>query len=316
MKRLCWVFAGWLLIGAAAQAEDAYSWLQKMNQASRSLSFSGIFVYQSQGRTESSRIVRLMDGAGEHERLETLEGTPREVIRFNEDVRCYLPAEKLIVLDRAILARQPGRLVSKPAALGEFYDATLAGSGRVAGREARIVRLSPRDGLRYGHELWIDVATGLLLKARMLTDEAGLIEQFSFMEMTPGSDFDHDQFRARSVGTDAWRVVNAAGESVLPDDIPWVFRKLPAGYKQVSLVRRKLHAGSAAAIHAVFSDGLANVSVFIEPVPGRGAQDMPHGTGAVGIYRRVVADTQVTAMGEVPVAALRRIAEGVEPRRK
>ncbi|MEN3110089.1 MucB/RseB C-terminal domain-containing protein [Uliginosibacterium paludis] len=316
MKRLCWVIAGWLLISALAQAEDAFSWLQKMNQASRSLSFSGIFVYQSQGRTESSRIARLIDGAGEHERLETLEGTPREVIRFNEDVRCYLPAEKLIVLDRAILARQPGRLVSKAAALGEIYDAKLTGSGRIAGRDARIVNLTPRDEWRYGHELWIDAATGLLLKARLLTGDAGLVEQFSFMEMAPGADFDHEQLRARSSPTDAWRVINAAGESVSPEEIPWVFRKLPAGFKQVSLVRRKLHADGAAAIHAAFSDGLANVSVFIEPTSGRSSQNMPHSTGAVGIYRRLAGSYQVTAMGEVPVAALKRVAEGVEQRRK
>lgn len=315
MRRLGFVFAGWLLVAAVAQADDAYTWLQKMNQASKSLSFSGIFVYQSQGQTESSRIVRLVDGSGEHERLETLEGTPREVIRFNQDVQCYLPADKLLVLDRAILARQPGRLISKPSVLGEYYNAKLAGTGRIAGREAQIVNLEPRDGMRYGHQLWIDSATGLLLKARMLTDAAGLVEQFYFIEMNPGGDIGHDKLQPQTVRTAGWRVINAAGDDVLPEDIPWAFNKLPAGFKQVSLVRRMLHPDGTAAIHAAFSDGFANVSIFIEPFLSRTVQSSPPLAGAVGMYRRVAGDSLVTVMGEVPNAALKRIANGVERRK-
>lgn len=315
MRRVGCVLAGWMLAVAGAQAADAYGWLQKMNQASKSLSFSGVFVYQSQGRTESSRIVRLIDGSGEHERLETLEGTPREVIRFNEDVQCYLPADKLLVLDRAISARQPGRLVLKPAALADFYNARLAGTDRVAGREAQIISLEPRDAMRYGQQLWIDEATGLLLKARIFTEGAGQIEQFSFIELNPGDIIDHERLQPRSASGNGWRIVKAAGEDVRSDDIPWLFRRLPGGFKQVSLVRRMLHADGASVIHAAFSDGFANVSVFIEPNLSRNVQSSPPVAGAVGMFRRVAGDSLVTVMGEVPQAALKQVAEGVERRK-
>lgn len=315
MRRFCCVLAGWMLVAATAQAADAYGWLQRMNQASKSLSFSGVFVYQSQGRTESSRIVRLIDGSGEHERLETLEGTPREVIRFNEDVQCYLPADKLLVLDRAIPARQPGRLVLKPAALAEFYTARLAGTGRVAGREAQIVNLQPRDAMRYGQQLWIDEATGLLLKSQIFTEGAGQIEQFSFIELNPADVIDHERLQPRNATGAGWRVVKAAGEEVRPEDIPWLFRHLPGGFKQVSLMRRMLHSDGASVIHAAFSDGFANVSVFIEPNLSRNVQSPAPLAGAVGMFRRVAGDSLVTVMGEVPPAALKRVAEGVERRR-
>lgn len=315
MQRLAFVLMACMALAGTAQAEDAYAWLQKMNLASRTLSFTGVFVYQSQGRTESSRIVRLVDGSGEHERLETLDGTPREVVRFNEDVRCYLPADKLLVLDRAIPARQPGRLVSKPTTLSEIYSARITGTGRVAGREAEVISLEPRDAYRYGYQLWVDTATGLLLKSRLLTGKDVPAEQFSFIELTPGNNIEHDALRPQTASVAGWRVVNAAGEPVRAEEIPWRFQKLPPGFKQVSLVRRAMHHEGASAIHAAFSDGFANVSVFIEASGEQVAQQEPQLTGAVAMYRRSSGDNLVTVVGEVPVAALKRIAEGVERRK-
>lgn len=315
MKRASFILLGWFLMVCGAQAEDALGWLQRMNQAAKSLSFSGVFVYQTQGRTETSRIVRLVDGSGEHERLETLDGTPREVLRHNESVQCYLPADKILVLDRVVLARQPGRLVSKPAALNEVYSLRTGEQGRVAGREAQILHLEPRDDMRYGHQLWIDVATGLLLKSRMLAGQSGLVEQFAFTEMNPDAAIDHERLKPHHSKTAGWRVINAAGEELRPEDSPWLFRKLPAGFKQVSLLRRSLHKGEMAAVHAAFSDGFANVSVFIEPFVAGNARNPAPPAGPVGVYRRVLGDQQVTVLGEVPAAALKRIADGVERRK-
>ncbi|PLK47348.1 MucB/RseB C-terminal domain-containing protein [Uliginosibacterium sp. TH139] len=314
-RRLALVLCVGLLASTPALAEDALGWLQRMNQASRNLSFTGVFVYQTQGRTETSRIVRLVDGSGEHERLETLDGTPREVLRHNENVQCFLPADKILVLDRAIQARQPGRLVSRPAALGEVYTLRVGEPGRVAGREAQILYLEPRDELRYGHQLWIDMATGLLLKSRMLAGSAGVVEQFAFTEMNPDAHIEHEKLKPQSVKTTGWRVINAAGEDVRPEDIPWLFRRLPAGFKQVALMHRKLHKDDAVAVHAAFSDGFANVSVFIEPqVQGR-AQNPAPPAGPIGSYRRMLGDQQVTVLGEVPAQTLKLIAEGVERRK-
>lgn len=315
MMRFAVTFLGWMLALGCAQADEGFNWLQRMNQAARQLSFSGVFVYQTQGRTETSRIFRLIDGSGEHERLETLDGTPREVVRHNEQVQCFLPADRILVLDRAVLARQPGRLVSKPAALGEYYFVRAGGHVRVAGREAQLVTLEPRDDLRYGHQLWIDVATGLLLKSRMLAGPGGVVEQFAFTEMNPVSSIDHAQLKPQSTRTAGWRVVNAAGEDLRPEDAPWVFRRLPAGFKPVSLLKRTLRKGGSSAIHASFSDGFANVSVFIEPQSSTATQGAAPPAGPIGSYRLMLGEYQVTVLGEVPTAALKRIAEGVEHRK-
>jgi sigma-E factor negative regulatory protein RseB len=302
------------VVSSAALADDAFTWLLRMNQAARSLSYTGVFVYQTKGHSETSRIFHVVDASGEHERLETLDGPLREVVRNNEDVQCYLPQDKIIVADKAILGRQPGRLMSKPTALAEFYNIRLGEVSRVAGHDAQQLVLDPRDDMRYGHQLWVDVGTGLLLKARMLTEQAESLEQFRFTEVTPGALIEHDQLKSHIAHTADWRVVNARGQELKPDELEWVFHKLPPGFRNILLVKRTVRRNDPGVIHAVFSDGLANVSVFIEMSPGVAAPVSPASMGPTGIYKRMIGDRMVTVMGEVPAVALRRIADGVERR--
>jgi sigma-E factor negative regulatory protein RseB len=307
------------LSASFAHAQDALDWLQRMNQAAKTLNYTGVFVYQSRGRSETSKVTHLADASGEHERLETLDGAPREVVRNNEEVLCYLPAERLVVVDKAGVGRFPERLVARPSTLGENYMVRLGEVGRVAGREAQLILLLPRDEMRYGYQLWADTSTGLLLKARMVGDSSDVIEQFAYTELSLGGPADREKLRPRTVRAPDWQVVNVRGIDLRPEDVPWSFRGLPTGFRLQSIVKRVMHGGSAEALHAVFSDGLANVSVFIEQT-GKGstvpASASTASTGSTGIFKRMSGDHLVTALGEVPAQTLQRIAEGVEARKK
>ena len=298
-------------------AQDALEWLQRMSQAAKTLNYSGVFVYQSRGRSESSRITHLADASGEHERLETLDGAPREVFRNNDEVFCYLPTERLVVVDKAGSGRFPERLVARPYTLGENYAVHLGEVGRVAGREAQLVMLLPRDELRYGYQLWADTATGLLLKARMVGEGADVIEQFVYTELTLGAIPDRDKVRSKPVRANDWKVVNVRGMELKSEDVAWSFRSLPAGFKLQSLVKRSMRGGASEALHAVFSDGLANVSVFIEQA-GKLPASAPGSSsaGSTGIFKRMLGDYLITVLGEVPPATLQRIGDGVEARKK
>src|SRR5574337_135751 len=101
-----WLVAlGVLLASWGVWAEtppDPLAWLGRMAAAGQRLNYSGTFTYQSGNRSETSRIVHFRDGAGEFERLETLDGSPREVIRNNGEVRCVLPAQKTVIIDQAV----------------------------------------------------------------------------------------------------------------------------------------------------------------------------------------------------------------------
>jgi sigma-E factor negative regulatory protein RseB len=299
---------------AQAASPDATMWLHRMSQASRTMNYSGLFVYQSGGRTESSRITHIVDGSGQQERLETVDGASREVIRNNDEVQTFFPKERLLVIDRAVAGSFPGRAVSVVSGLSDFYVVRLGDIEHVAGRDAQAIRLEPRDDMRYGHELWADVATGLLIKARMLKAPGDIVEEFAFSDLLVGPQVDRERVKPRYSRTADWTILNARGTDLRPDEFGWVFRGLPPGFKQVSLARRPIRKDGPEALHAVFSDGLATISVFIEPNSGRNMSVAPvqSHAGPISIYKSSKGEVMVTAIGEVPPAALRRVAESVE----
>jgi len=311
----CFLFAMYSM----ANAQDALAWLQRMSNAARGLNYSGVFLYQSGGRSELSRITHVVDATGEHERLEALDGTPREIVRNNDEVQSFLPADRLVVIDRAGKDRFPGSLTTKASSLGDYYNVRLGAVVRVAGRDAQTVSLEPRDDMRYGHQFWADVATGLLLKARMVNETGQIVEQFAFTEIAQGISAERDKLKPHTVTGSDWQVVDTRGNELRPDDMPWYLHSLPIGYRPVSLTRRLMRRDGPDTLHLMLTDGLASVSVFIEPIPKGSNAALVQGVtgvGATGIFRRIVNDHLVTVLGEAPAAAIRRVAESVELRKK
>ncbi|MBN8440435.1 MAG: MucB/RseB C-terminal domain-containing protein [Thauera sp.] len=307
-----------MLAQGPARAEpqsDPLSWLGRIAAAGQRLNYSGTFTYQSRGMFETSRIAHTVDAAGEHERLEVLDGSPREVIRSGDEVRCVLPDQKMVIVDqpggrRAFPARLPAGFVN----LAESYRIRKGEAGRVAGYEAQSIILEPRDDLRFGHVLWAEAQSGLLLKSRMLDERGEVIEQFAFNDVRIGVAVDREQLKSRFVHDPGWRVVNARGSEVPKDEAGWVLRSSLPGYALMSVMKRPLGRERGEVIHMVYGDGLAAISVFIEPQGTQGASGASAtlATGAINIYKRSVNGHLVTALGEVPLRAVQRVADGIE----
>jgi sigma-E factor negative regulatory protein RseB len=85
---------------AEAQSPETLTWLRKINEATQKLSYTGTFVYQNGARSETSRITRYVDPSTDIERLEVIDGMPREIVRTRDTVRCYLPGLRLVKVDR------------------------------------------------------------------------------------------------------------------------------------------------------------------------------------------------------------------------
>jgi len=294
---------------------DPLSWLGRISSAGQRLNYVGTFVYQSGGHVETSRIAHRVDASGEHERLEVLDGSPREVIRRGNEVQCVLPDERTVIIDEAGGRRAfPARLPASLSGLAESYRIRKGGISRVAGFEAQELVLEPKDDLRYGHTLWAEMQTGLLLKARMMDEKGGLIEQFSFSDVRIGGDVDAELLESRFEPGEGWRVVNARGSAMPEDDVGWVLAEPLPGYSLSSVMRRPLGRERGQAVHMVFSDGLAAISVFIEPVGKGSAIGLgPVSNGAINIFKRTVNGHLVTALGEAPERAVRLIGDNIRP---
>lgn len=294
---------------------DPISWLGRIAAASQRLNYVGTFSYQSGQHIETSRIAHRSGGEGEFERLEVLDGSPREVIRSGTEVRCVLPDQRTVIIDQPGARRAfPARLPASYAGLAENYRIRKGEISRVAGYEAQSIILEPKDDLRYAHVLWAELQTGLLLKSRMLDERGEMIEQFTFSDLRIGGEVDGALLQPRYRQGDGWRVVNVRADQMSKADSGWYMREPVQGFSLTSVVRRPLGAERGEALHMVYSDGLAAVSVFVEPL-GEGGDAGRAGassSGAINIHKRVLGSSMITALGEVPAKTVARLAEGLE----
>jgi sigma-E factor negative regulatory protein RseB len=293
--------------------------LERIATAAQQLNYTGVFVYQSGNRSETSRITHLGDGANEFEHLEVLDGSPREIVRQNDEVRCYLPDNHLVIVERRSSQRSfPSLLPGCLAGLTEHYAIRKGPIGRVAGMESQSILVEPKDEYRYGHQLWIDPKTGLLLKAVLLNEKGEAVETFAFTEVRIGG-------RALTapqtpdMKDGSWRLHIVESSEAKRDDGQWLFRNAMPGFRRQPGFKRQMQSGGPEGTHVIFSDGLAAVSVFIEPLSGKVSPEPsagPFAIGAINVVRRRVGGYQLVVMGDVPAVALRQFAEGIEPRGK
>jgi sigma-E factor negative regulatory protein RseB len=308
-----WLLLPLVFFTAAAQAQvtpEALALLRRIQDATQKLSYTGTFVYQQGEQTETSRITRIADAKGGIEKLESLDGVPREVVRTRDTVRCYFPNRQLLKVDRRDARTFPSVLPDELTALARYYEITRGERARVAGLECESVALMPRDELRYGHLLCADTASGMLLKARVLDRKGETVEQFMFTQIAIGS-VSRDKVKPRHAAR-SWRVVESDEEAVDLAASGWIVSSDLPGFRKVVEVRRRTR-NSDAVSQVVYSDGLAAVSVFIESLAGRSEPLRPglSNLGAIHIVTREVANHAVTVIGETPAASVHRIAERV-----
>ena len=296
-------------------SQDGVALLKKMASASRRLNYSGTFVYQHSGQNETSRIVHFVNPAGgEFEKLETLDGPAREVIRTNDQVTCYLPDTKTVLIEKRSTRRFPALLPEQLSGVADNYVVSVTGMDRVAGYDCRVVLLEPKDKLRYGHQFCAEAGSGLPLRSRTLSEKNQLLEAFAFTELRIGGSFSRDQVRSRyAARSKEWKVDHSAlAITDVPADTGWSLTRQPTGFKKLTELKRSIAGRAGMVSHIVYSDGLAAVSVFIEPLPkARPVRSLSH-QGAVNIYIRPIADHMVTVLGEAPAATVMQIANSLE----
>jgi sigma-E factor negative regulatory protein RseB len=310
--------ASWSGTAVAQGQSEALGWLQKMYRATQKLNYTGTFIYQYGEHSETSRVTRLVEGANVYERVETLDGVPREVVRVNDEVRWYLPTTMTVKIDRKQVAKPfPGMLPEQVQTIGAYYNLRKGEVERIAGYDSQSIILEPKDNMRYAHKPRADDGTGMLVKAKTFNEKGEPLEQFFFTDLRIGGRVDREAVRSRYAGKDnGWRVENLAMNEANLAEAGWMMKSLPPGYAKVTEMRGSF-GGTPSVAHIVLSDGLAAASVFIEPLAGR-AEPAHLGLsrkGAINVYTRKVEDSLVTVVGEMPAEGVRFIANQVEYRK-
>ncbi len=318
-ERLTWLALAWA-IATAASAEEPTRWLERMNQALTTRNYDGTFSHWQGGRVEMLRIIhRVKDGAVS-ERLVSLDGSGREFIRTGSDLACYLPDTRTVLVER----RPPEQsLVGFPTINDQtatFYDIKEVTRTRLNRRDTHVITVSPKDEFRYGYRLWIDERTAMPLKTQLCDSRGHVIEQIVFASLTLTSHIPDTAFKPE-VSTEGFQWLRnesaappkeAPGTSLVANAL-----KLPPGFKMTGRKAQTLPGGSDPVDHLVFSDGLASVSVFVEAQPNVPSnQEIEESARVVSssAFSTVVDGHKITAVGEVPPATVRFIANSLKAR--
>lgn len=324
--------AGVLAWGAMASARagdkvlaaaDARQWLARIHAAATQRNYQGTLVVTADGVMSSSRVAHFCEGNDSYERADMLDGQMRRVLRVNDKVVTVWPSAKVARVERRdpILAF-PGLPGSAEEQLFERYEMLAEGPGRVAGYEAAVFLLRPRDGSRFAQRLWADQGSALLLRADVLAPDGRVLETTAFSEVSIGIRSQPESVLGAMKKLDGYRVVKALPRRTSLEDEGWQLKSPVAGFRQVSCVKRSLdpladadRPPGAEVLQAIFSDGLTHVSLFIEPQQADRQRAGSATVGATQTWMQPVGSHWLTVVGDVPMATLKQFAAALDRKR-
>jgi sigma-E factor negative regulatory protein RseB len=301
--------------GDAGKAERTIGdWLRRMHEASRQRSYVGTFVVSSSsGAMSSARIWHACEGQRQIERVENLTGAPRSTFRRDDEVLTFVPETKTVRSERReSLGPFPELLNVGESSIPEFYASRRVGSDRVAGYDADVVQLAPKDNLRFGYRIWSEKKSGLVVKLQTVDADGNVLEQAAFSELQLDAPVRMDRLARMMTVPEGWRVEKDEAMKTTAAAEGWGLKNDVAGFKPMSCYKRSAEG----VLQWIFSDGLASVSLFVESYDkARHQQEGVFASGATHTLTRRVQDWWLTAVGEVPPQTLKAFALSLERRK-
>ena len=186
---------------------------------------------------------------------------------------------------------------------------------KLLGRDIQVIDIRPRDAYRYGYRLFLDVESAMPMRSVVSDGTGRPIEQIQFTRL---------EMKDRIAPKDIEPTVDAAGfqwvrtgrKLVMPQlpAVMWRPLRVPPGFHLVVSRIQVLPGSPMPAQHLIFSDGIAAVSVFIEPGAPTGPRPPETSSmGSANAYSTSVQGHVITAVGEVPAETVRYIASSVAP---
>lgn len=308
-----------LLVPAASWAGDAGDWLLKMSGAAKQNNYQGVVTYRGDEMLETFRVTHRWQEGIERERVQSLSGEPRDIIKQDGKTICLLPQSR-----RMSSAQQPtpqglfpGLTPEKVSLLSKIYEFDDLGMQRVAGRMCRGIAITPRDRYRYGYEVWADLDSAVPLKVNLIGRDGTVLEQMQFTEvqfpkLIPDSAFVVPGGQnVREPAPPAPPAAPMPPQPVTAEGLP----HLPPGFRVTMRDVRVLANGRGTVEHVLLSDGISAISIFARrsvTAPDKGFRGISQ-MGAVNAYGRTVGSVQITVVGEAPQETIKMVGDGYRP---
>ena len=301
---------------AAREPKSINDWLLRLHETSKRRSYVGTYVVSSGGQIQSAKIWHVCEGNQQMERVDNLTGAPRSTFRHNDKVVTFMPEKKVVRTEkRDVPGNFPELVQSADHQIAEFYKLKAEGVERIAGLESDVVVLTPKDTMRFGYRVWTEQKKGLVVKLQTLDSDGRVLEQAVFSELQLDVPVKMDQLLQSMGKVEGYRVEESALVKTTASAEGWRLVTPVAGFKPMSCYKRPTSGAVLAdnPMQWVFSDGLASVSLFVEPFDRqRHRQESAMSMGATNTITRQLGSYWLTAMGEVPMSTLKQFSSGLE----
>lgn len=298
-----------LLFGSVALANEltAKQSLDKMSQALDDLNYEIAFVQTSPSNMDSFRYRHIKQDHKTYAQLVTLDGPQQEIIQRDNLVSYFQPNAQAFTLNSGeIVDAMPAVVYANFDRLAANYDFAKIGKNRVAGRFVDTIRIMPKDDFRYQYVVFVDEENGLLLRGDMLDREGNLLDQFRVVTL-----YIDDRLKGLTDYLNKVSMPPLLREHKADINKPtWRIGWLPQGFEQIRHTQETLD--NEVIDSALYSDGLFTFTLFIN---NAGSNNPPENTwrqGAYTIYSEVIDGKEVTFIGQLPIAAAKRIVQEIK----
>lgn len=296
----------------ASDGLSAKQLLKDMATAVHQRNFDASFVVVKGKSMEPYRWLHGNQGGVEVELLSLLNGAGLEMIRIGDNVTYFEPqSEPYTIQTDSIAGPIPEVLFKNIESLKHSYDFVLGGKGRIVDRPAQLVRLESKDDSKYNYWLWIDTESSLLLKSAYVNQQGEMLEQLQLTHISV-TESPAEQLQELAEKQFPAPVSGLLTELETTGKNNWQIGWLPEGFELLKSDRHKLDLNNELADYYLFSDGLVDISVFVQrPLPGQ----RPSGalsSGATTVYVHNTSAFDVSVVGKIPAMTAKAIAESVK----
>ncbi|GAB2636633.1 sigma-E factor regulatory protein RseB [Vibrio panuliri] len=293
---------------AFADEKAAEALLHQMNEASQQLNYELSYILIKKNSIEPL-LYRHARGEQEHyAHLVYLSGPVREVIRRGNEVSYIEPGVEPFTIESGEMVAPTIPLLNSDAdELSEYYDFIKVGRAREAGTACQVLRVVPKDGLRYSYILWVDEKTKLPLRADLIDRDGEVLEQYRTI--------------AYSVSDRLVEIMSGLKNVKLPQVISlpkaqeresfWTVSWIPKGFEAKELNRYRMGVTDRMVESQMYSDGLFSFSIYVSQRDDHSLKGQIVRQGRRTLHSYVRGDAEISVVGDIPPETAKRIAQSV-----
>ncbi|MGL4668479.1 MAG: MucB/RseB C-terminal domain-containing protein [Saezia sp.] len=293
--------------------------IARIGWAAQQQDFSGQYIISQADQLIALHTTHIFTGQSEYELVTTMTGEKHQIFRKDDAYYSVDVHTKRVIFDRQPIT-QSFPFWGKPGYghANQCYKLSMLCTERFMDRDTDVIRVTPQDDKRFGYKVWLDQETGLLLRLEVEEKEGVALQRFTFtkIEFQPPTETQKKELShyIEALKTQNYKIQEWPFVYISAQEQGWQLSEPPQGFEPITCVLRPLHDESQRLLQWVFSDGVATVSIFIEPrAPGDNSksESLPRNGATHGIVY-MLGQWKVTLVGEVPEKTLQEFASALK----